>query len=287
MADRPLAKSRALVTGASSGIGESFARRLAARGADLIVTARREDRLRALATALAGEHGVTVDVVVGDLGQPGAAVALWNDATVATRRPDILINNAGFGYHRPFAAADRDRDVELIQLNITSLVELSRLFVDHHVAATGDAPARLLNIASTASFQPVPNMAVYAASKAFVRSFTEALYHELRKSKARVTATCLCPGGTYSEFHAVAGTSAGDYGALANASMLTAERVAEIGIRAMLRGTRVRTTGAMNRIAAVLTKLAPSGVAARMASWVMGAPKTYALPARTGEEPKP
>jgi short-subunit dehydrogenase len=268
-----LTGKRALVTGASSGIGAAIARELAALGVDLVLTARRRDALDAVAAACTA-RGVRVDVITADLGRPGAAATLWTAAR-AIGPIDLLINNAGFGYFRPFRSAAWQRDAELLQLNITSLVELARAFV----AARGDAPGRayLVNIASIAAYQAVPNMAVYASSKAFVRNFTEALHDELRGTP--ITATCVCPGGTETNFHAAAG--AGNYGWLANASMMTAEAVARVTIAAMRKGKRNVVPGLLNKLAAWSVRLAPRRIAAWASSRVLGTPKTAALPDRT------
>ena len=276
-ADRPLAGRRALVTGASSGIGAAIAERLAARGAGIVLTARRADRLRGAADQLAVAHGVAVETIACDLGRPDGAATVWRDAT-AGGTVDILVNNAGFGYFRPFTTAEWSRDAELLQLNITSLVELCHHFIAHHRGRS--EPAHVLNVASTTAFQPVPNFAVYASSKAFVRYFSEALHHEVKGTNLSIT--CLCPGSTTTEFHAAAG--AGNYGRLANASMLPAADVAEAGVKAMLRGKRTLVTGFMNKLSCSLVKLLPSGLAAKSAMWVMGRPRSAALPARgTGE----
>jgi len=276
--ERPLAGRRAVVTGASGGIGEAIAHRLAARGAAVVLTARREDRLTEVAARITAEHAVAVDVIAADLGRAGGATAVW-DAAIAGGAIDILVNNAGFGYFRPFATTDWARDAELLQLNITSLVELCYRFVAHHRATPPAHPVHLLNLASTSAYQAVPNFAVYASSKVFVRNFTEALHYELRRSS--ISATCLCPGGTRTEFHAAAG--AGNYGALANASMLPADQVAELGVRAMLRGKKTIVTGFMNKLSCFLVGLVPSGLASRSAMWVLGAPRDATLPARTGD----
>ena len=270
---RQLAGHRALVTGASSGIGADIARSLAARGADLVVSARRADRLEALAAELRAAHGVRVDVAPADLGAPGAAAALWATATAAGP-VDILINNAGFGHFRPFADVTAGRDAEMLQLNVGSLVELC-----HHLVATVPAgkPGWILNVASIAAWQAAPNFATYGASKAFVRSFSEALHYELAPRGIKVS--CLCPGGTHTEFHAVAG--AGDYGALARASMLPSATVAEKGVRALLRGKKTLVTGLLNKLACFLTGLAPRGLSSRASVFILGAPKTAALPERT------
>ena len=179
------AGKRALVTGASSGIGAAIARELAALGVDLVLTARRRDALDAVAATC---KGVKVEIVTADLGQPDAARALW-DAATAGGPIDILINNAGFGYFRRFDEVDWARDAELVQLNMTSLVALARCFVDARKAST--APAHMVNIASTGAYQSVPNMALYAASKAFVRNFSEGLHDEHRGTSLSVTASVL------------------------------------------------------------------------------------------------
>ncbi|HEX3763658.1 MAG TPA: SDR family NAD(P)-dependent oxidoreductase, partial [Kofleriaceae bacterium] len=225
-----LTGKRALVTGASSGIGAAIARELAALGVDLVLTARGRPALDAVAAECTA-RGVRVDVIVTDLGVPAAASALW--AAARTGGPvDILINNAGFGYFRPFRAADWSRDAEMIQLNIASLVELSRRFVDDRAEAFPHDRAYLVHVASIGAYQSIPHMAVYASSKAFVRNFSEALHDELRGSP--ITVTCVCPGGTRTNFHAAAG--AGNYGWLASASMMSAEAVARAAIEAMRKG---------------------------------------------------
>jgi uncharacterized protein len=275
-----LAGKRALVTGASSGIGAAIARQLAAAGVHLVLTARRKDALDAVAAECRGA-GAKVDVVTADLGRPGAPATVWAAAT--TSGPvDILINNAGFGYFRAFAGADWARDGELLQLNVMALVELSRRFVDSRQGA--DGRAYLVNIASIAAYQSVPNFAVYAASKAFVRNFTEALHDELRRARSPVSATCICPGGTHTDFHAQAG--AGDYGWLANASMLSADAVARKTISAMRKGKRTVVTGVLNKLSCWSVRLVPRWFASWMAGRVLGSPHTAALPSRTAAAEK-
>lgn len=258
---------RALITGGSSGIGAAIARVLAVRGCDLVLAGRRHDALAEIATAC---PGVAVDIVTGDLGVRGSAATLWQAAT-AERNVDILVNSAGFGTFRDFAATDWTRDAEMIELNVMSLVELSKRFV----AACAGRRGYLLNIASIAAYQAVPNMATYAASKAFVRDFTEALHDELRGTS--VSATCVCPGGTKTSFHRAAG--AGDYSWLANASMMTAEAVAIASVRGMLRRKRTVIPGIVNKLSCFAVQLVPR----RLASWttrrVLGRPK-LALPPR-------
>ena len=260
---------RALVTGASSGIGAAIARELASLGVDLVLTARRRDALDAVAATC---RGVKVDIVTADLGKPDAARALWADAT-AGGPVDILINNAGFGYFRRFDEVDWARDAELVQLNMTSLVALARCFVDARKAGT--APAYMVNIASTGAYQAVPNMALYAASKAFVRNFSEALHDEHRGTPLSVT--CICPGGTETAFHAASG--GGDYSWIANASTKSAQFVAHAAIRAMLRGKRTVVPGLFNKLSCFGVRFVTRQFASRIATQVLGKPR-LALPAR-------
>lgn len=269
-----LAGMRALVTGGSSGIGAALAKLLVAEGATVVLAARRRAQLDQVSAACGG-----AEVIVCDLGTASGASELW--AAAGARPVDILINNAGFGYFRRFAGggADWARDAELLQLNITSLVELSRRFVDARIAH--DGPSYLVNVASTAAYQAVPNFAVYASSKAFVRNFTEALHDELRATPIRVT--CVCPGGTITDFHAAAG--AGDYGWLANRSMLSAERVAELSLRAMLRGKRTVVPGVLNKLSCFGVRLVPRRFASWMATRLMGRPQADQLPPRVRARP--
>ncbi len=267
---------RALITGASSGIGADIARALARRGATLVVVARRDDRLRTLAAELTAAHGVAVEVIAADLTAAGAAAEVWR-AALATGPVDILINNAGFGHFRPFGAVAIARELEMVQLNVAVVVELAHAFVAAHVGRDPARPAYLMNVSSIAAWQATPNFATYAASKAFVRNFSEALYYEQRGRGVQVS--CLCPGGTTTDFHAVAG--AGNYGKLANASMLSAAAVAEQGVRALLRGKKTLVTGVLNKIACFFTGLLPRWIASRASVFVMGRPRTDALPART------
>jgi len=271
-----LGGKRALVTGASSGIGAAIARILAARGVDLVLTARRKAALEAIATECR-QLGARVDVVTSDLGRPEAAPALWAAAT-ASGPIDICVNNAGFGYFRPFSEIEWERDAEMLQLNVTALVQLSHLFV----RARGDEPGRayLLNIASIGAYQSVPNMALYAATKAFVRNFTEALHDE--HAGTPISATVVCPGGTKTEFHANAG--AGNYSWIANASMMSAEQCARICVRAMEKRKRTVIPGLLNKLSCFGVRLVPRRFASWMANRVLGKPRPGALPSRTSSE---
>ncbi|KGH44925.1 oxidoreductase [Modestobacter caceresii] len=195
-----------LVTGASAGIGAEFARQLAARGSDLVLVARRADRLTALAAELTAASGVRVDVVPLDLGRPAAGRALAAEVDRRGIAVTSVVNCAGFGTHGPFHSEDADRLAEMVAVDVTALVDVSRAFVDRLRASTGV----LVNVASMAAYLPAPDMAVYAAAKAFVLSFTEALWAESRDSGLRVLV--LSPGATDTEFFDVVGNDAADGG---------------------------------------------------------------------------
>ena len=191
----------ALVTGASSGLGTEFAVQLARRGADVVLVARREERLRELADRIHADHGVTATPVALDLAEPAAPTALRRILDERGISIQTLVNNAGFGMKGPFAEADPDRLAAMLQLNVTAVVGLTREFLSD--LETDDRGA-LINVASTAAYQPCPNMALYGATKAFVLSFTEAIAYETRHSGLRVL--CISPGATRTEFFEVVGT---------------------------------------------------------------------------------
>jgi short-subunit dehydrogenase len=193
----------ALITGASSGLGVEFAERLAQRGANLILVARRADRLEALRSRLSETYGVTVTALPADLAAPGAAEKLRKRVTELGLPVHTLINNAGFGSRNRFEDEDAARIHEEVTLNVTAVVDLTHAFYAELQSHAGGA---LVNVASTAAFQPIPKMAVYGATKAFVLSFTEALWHENKGTGLRVLA--LCPGATHTEFFDIAGEAA-------------------------------------------------------------------------------
>jgi short-subunit dehydrogenase len=189
----------AVITGASSGIGVEFANRFAERGANLVLVARRKDRLESVAKQIQSKHKVKVDVVVADLAEVGSAEKLFKTLQRKKLQIDVLVNNAGFGTMGEFKNHDLDRIAEEIQLNVSTLVQLTRLALPAMLQRDSGV---VVNIASTAAYQPVPYMAVYAATKAFVLSFTEALWGELIGTG--VSAIALSPGGTKTEFFEVA-----------------------------------------------------------------------------------
>lgn len=272
--------SRAFVTGASSGIGVSLAHQLAQLGAHVILVARRQDKLAEVATDIGKRHGTETTVVAADLGKPEQRQRAWAEAT-AGGPIDILINNAGFGHHRPFAAVAAQRDRDMLALNIDAVVELTHWFIDQvpsPAKAPGNQRGYILNVASVAAYQPVPNMATYAASKAFVHHWSSALHVEL--APQHIAVCSLNPGGTHTDFHRVAG--AGGYGKLADMSMLSADQVAAIGVRAMLRGQADVVPGLINKMTCFMVRLAPRSLAAKTAQWVMGRTKTDQLPPTAG-----
>jgi short-subunit dehydrogenase len=196
-------ESTVVVTGASSGLGAEFARQLAERGANLVLVARRADRLEALKTELETAHEVTATVIAADLTSAGAASALAAEVARHGLPVHSLINSAGFGTHGGFDQADAGRISQEVALNVGALVDVTKAFYSELLVHGSGV---LVNVASTAGFQPIPRMAVYGATKAFVLSFTEALWFEARPSGLRVLA--LCPGATETEFFDVAGPQA-------------------------------------------------------------------------------
>ena len=232
-----------LITGASGGIGEALARELAARPSDLILVARSADKLQALADELARAHRIATHVVAVDLAQPGAAARVA-EAARAIGRVDVLVNNAGFATFGPFAASDLAVEIDEIRLNVETLTDLTKRMLPDVLAAKG----RILNVASTAAFQPGPVMAVYYATKAYVLSFSEALAFELKPSGVGVT--CLCPGPTKTGFQARAHQEGAR---LLDVGLMDAAMVARAGVHgsraAWPRPANVRRWGRSRRTA--------------------------------------
>jgi uncharacterized protein len=223
----------ALVTGASAGIGVALARELARNGAKLILTARRKDRLEALAAELTAQ-GTEVRIVVADLTQPDAPRAIYEATVGAGLVVEILINNAGLGQYGEFASIDLEQELSQIRVNCEAVVHLSRLFVPHMVERRR---GWVLVLASTASFQPVPFLSTYAATKGFDRFFALGLAEEVAPFGVHVTA--LCPGPTESEFFVVAGADKFPGAAkMMKRKIQSAEEVARLGLEALAQGQR-------------------------------------------------
>lgn len=247
-------RQRALVTGASAGIGEAFARALAARHHDLLLVARRRDRLEALAKELAERHRVSASVEAVDLAEEAGLAALA--AAIAADPPDLLVNNAGFGSFGRFAELDPERELEEVRLNVLALVRLTRAALP---GMLGRGSGAVINVSSLAGEVPGPFTATYAATKAFVTSFSESLHEELRGTGVVVQA--LLPGFTRTEFQEVAGV---DPGRVPSLAWMSAERVARASLAALERGDALCIPGAGNRLLGGLSALAPRSVARRV-----------------------
>ncbi|MEW6277731.1 MAG: SDR family oxidoreductase [Candidatus Eremiobacterota bacterium] len=240
----------ALITGASGGIGLELARCCAADGCRLVLVARSRDRLERLAAELKQQHGTESVVLEADLARPDAPARVAEQAGSV----DVLINNAGVGSYGPFLEQDLQRTLDMLQLNVTSLTELTRRVAPGMVTSGW---GRVMNVASTAAFQPGPLMAVYYASKAYVLSFSEALANELQGTG--VTVTALCPGPTESGFQASA--SMQESRLLTLFKMPSSAEVARSGYAAMKRGKRVHITGVMNWLMAQSVRFTPRDLA--------------------------
>lgn len=252
--DRPVA----LVTGASGGIGLEFARILAREGHDLFLVARSFPALERIATELSAKYATTALAVRLDLTDPAASAQLFESLAQRGAAIDVLINNAGFGIAGRFDRTDGRREMEMIQVNVAALTELTKLFLPGMIQR---GHGRIMNVASTAAFQPGPLMAVYYATKAYVLSFTQAVAEEVRDTG--VTLTALCPGPTHTGFANIANMQ----GTRLFNSPLTmgAVPVAEYGYRAMMRGDRVAVPGAFNRLGVFATRLAPRRLLTKLA----------------------
>lgn len=237
----------ALVTGASTGIGAVFAHELAARGAHLILVARSEGKLRALATEISAAHGVRVDVLPVDLARPGAGEDLADRVAASGRTVNVLINNAGFATHGDVQDADPARLLEQIQVNCAAVVDLTARFLP---AMTARRSGAIINVASTAAFQPIAHMAVYAASKAFVLSFTEALWAEAKPNGVKVIA--ICPGATETPFFDVVGAEEASFG-----KRRAPGQVVATALRGLAQGRPSIVDGHANALLASLQRFLP------------------------------
>lgn len=247
----------ALITGASSGLGAEFARRLAARGSDLVLVARRGELLDQQAAELRARHGVTVTPIAMDLARPGVGAELRERLIARSITVSTLINNAGFATYNAFVDEDPARIAAEIQLDVATLVDLTRAFLPEMIE---DGAGALVNVASTAAYQPLPGMAVYGASKAFVLSFTEAIAVETKRSGVSVLA--LSPGATRTEFFDVVGTEAAAVG-----GFQTPEQVVTTALKALdkRRTPASVISGRANRISATLAAHAPRSLSAATA----------------------
>lgn len=244
----------ALITGASGGIGEQFARTLAAQGADLILVARSEDKLTAIADELHNAHGVRAEVIAADLSIPGSSDSLVAQVDSRNLPVDILINNAGFGTHGDLADADPARIRDEVTLNVATLTDLTTVFYQRMVRAESGA---IINVASTAAFQPIPHMAVYGATKAYVLSLSEALWWEGKQHGVRVLA--LCPGATDTGFFDVAGDDA------AVGNRRSPQQVVDTALAALRKGKPSVVDGLQNYVSANASRVAPRAMVTAIA----------------------
>ncbi len=247
----------ALVTGASSGIGAAIARVLAARGAALVLVARRVDALERLAGELRQANGATVTVRRADLADENERAALGAELSGI----DILVNNAGLGVYGPFSDASWEQIRRMLEVNVVALAHLTHLVLPTMRQAGW---GRILQVASTAAFQPVPSYAAYGATKAHILSFGIALNHELRGSG--VSCTTLCPGVTDTEFFGVAGQTMNSF---QRASIMDSDAVARVGVTAMLQRRPFVVAGRANALTALGGRITPPDLAARLAARVM------------------
>ncbi|WP_394346441.1 SDR family NAD(P)-dependent oxidoreductase [Haloarcula amylovorans] len=254
-----MASQTALITGASAGIGRALAREFAAHGHDVVLVARREERLESLAEELARE-GVTAESVVMDLDRASAAEDLHEKVIDRDLDVDILVNNVGVGTYGPFAESDLDAERTQLRLNVVLPVELTRLFLDERRDA--DGTPKVLNVGSVAGFQPGPNLAGYYASKAYVNSFTESIAEELR---GQVDVTLLCPGPVETEFQSRAGMGDSTVGSV---TANTPEAVASAAYEGLLAGETVVIPSRAMRVVDLLGRVAPRWVVRRVAKWV-------------------
>ncbi|MBI2186347.1 MAG: SDR family oxidoreductase [Acidobacteria bacterium] len=242
----------ALVTGASAGIGEAFADVFAAEGFDVVLTARREDRLCAVAARLEQRYGIRTHVIVADLADPAAVATLWRAIEDRGLAIDALVNNAGFGIPGAYMATEWPRHAALLQVMVVAVAELTHRALPGMIAR---GYGRIINVASLAALVPAPaGHTLYAATKALIVKFSESLAAEVHASGVHVTA--LCPGFTRSEFHDITGTRA-KVNELPPWMWLDAAAVARAGVEAVSRGTPVSVVGRVNRVIAVLGRLLP------------------------------
>jgi uncharacterized protein len=241
-----------LITGASSGIGEAFANVFASEGFDLVLAARREDRLRAVAARLAQQYGRRVEVVVVDLSRPEAAAELCAEIASRGMAIDALVNNAGYGIPGLFTDSTWARHQAMLHVMVTGLAELTHRLLP---GMTAQGYGRIVNVASLAGLvPPTAGYTLYSASKSFVIGFSEALSHEVSRSGVHVTA--VCPGFTFSEFHEVTGTRQ-EVNRLPGWMWMDAMTVARQGFEAVMNGTAVYVNGRANRAIAASVRYAP------------------------------
>jgi uncharacterized protein len=241
----------ALITGASGGIGKAFAEELASRKNNLILVARSRDKLNQLATDLQTKYGINVSVIVKDLTQLNATGEIFEEVTNQALTVDLLINNAGFGDYTDFAESDRERQIQMLQLNIVALVDLTHRFLQ---PMRQKRSGSIINVSSITAFQPMPYLAVYSASKVFILNFSEALWAEARKYGVKVL--CICPGPTETGFFEVAKFPAST--GSKSMKMATSQEVAQYTLQALEKGESTVVSGGLgNNLITTLSRFVP------------------------------
>lgn len=247
----------ALITGASSGIGYEFANIFAEKGCNLILVARSEIKLQELKKYLEDQFTVSVFLILKDLTENNAAQEIYEITELNNLKVDYLVNNAGFGAYGNFITNDWYKERAMIDLNITVLTHLTKLYLPQLLESKN---GKIINVASTAAFQPGPLMAVYYATKAYVLHFSEAIAEELKETN--VTVTALCPGATESNFSSIANME--DSKLFKGQNLPSSRKVAEYGYNAMMKGKTVAIQGFRNRLLAFMVRFAPRKLVAKL-----------------------
>lgn len=255
-------KHTVLITGASEGIGAELAKLFAINGHDLVLIARNPEKLLGFAEELREVHEVRVATFARNLCDPIQVKEIYDTIHSEGIFIDFLINNAGNGYYGAFAETDWAKHEETIQLNVTALTYLTYLFLQDMKT---EGRGRIMNVASTAAFQPGPQMALHYAVKAYVLHFSEALYQELKKEA--ITVTTFCPGPTQTGFQAAAGLSRSRL--VKGKTLASASKVAEYGFMAMMQGKRLAIPGMLNKIMVVAIRFLPRPVTLRLMTWML------------------
>lgn len=255
-----MATETALITGASSGIGRKLAQCFAEDGADLVLVARREEALREVAHELEADHGITAHVAPSDLAEPSAPQALFDTLTTDGITVDVVVNNAGFGARGTVAELDTQRQIDMVQVNVTALTHLTCLFLPSMLDRKRGG---VLNVASTAAFQSGPNMSVYYATKAYVLSFTEGLAEEVRDTGVHVS--CLAPGATATEFAKRADM---EETTLFRMGAMTPTAVARAGYDGFRANTTLVVPGVFNKLTAASVRFIPRRLTRKIAQWL-------------------
>jgi short-subunit dehydrogenase len=256
-------KNTALITGASNGIGLELAKIHASKGGDLVLVARNKSKLDELKTELEKQFTVSVYTIGKDLSAITSAQEVYDETTKQKIQIDYLINNAGFGDFGLFAETHWDKELQMINLNITTLTHLTKLYLKDMVKLKS---GKIMNVASTAAFQPGPTMAIYCATKAYVLSFTEAISNEV--SDKGITITALCPGATETGFKAAGGMDESQL--FKDKKLPTAQEVAEYGYKAMMKGKTVAVHGMMNYILSNSVRFIPRAMVLNISRKILG-----------------